>query len=233
MTPRARPPTHERLEDRRAVRGLAAHHLRVCRTRRGRRSMFSAIISCSRVRITCSRNPTSGIEVPWMRTPRSISYGNPTGPRSRRRRRCRRPGVEDLPEPVPDEVVDRLQLDLAGERRLDAVDQRQFRLRWASCEARSTSGVIGEPGGSATRLRLDLRAQRGAPPTREPTLRRSRSGDARTASRSPAPAAVSAPWQSDANSRAPNVRPVPFSVCAARLPPSASPEFAASCSDSS
>ena len=37
-------------------------------------------------------------------------------------------GVEDVPDPVADGVVDRLQLELAGERLLHAVDQRQLRV---------------------------------------------------------------------------------------------------------
>ena len=36
--------------------------------------------------------------------------------------------VEDVPDPVADDVVDRLHLELAGERVLDAVDQRQLRV---------------------------------------------------------------------------------------------------------
>ena len=35
-------------------------------------------------------------------------------------------GVEDLLELVADEVVDRLRVELAGDRRLDAVDQREL-----------------------------------------------------------------------------------------------------------
>ena len=35
-------------------------------------------------------------------------------------------GVEDLPDLVADDVVDRLRVELAGDRRLDAVDQREL-----------------------------------------------------------------------------------------------------------
>ena len=36
--------------------------------------------------------------------------------------------VEDLPDPLADRVVDRLRLELAGDRVLDAVDQRELRI---------------------------------------------------------------------------------------------------------
>ena len=46
-------------------------------------------------------------------------------------------GVEDLLDLVADDVVDRLQLELAGERRLDAVDQRELGV--------ALPGLVDEP----------------------------------------------------------------------------------------
>ena len=47
-------------------------------------------------------------------------------------------GVEDLLDPVADEVVDRLRVELAGDRRLDAVDQRELGV--------SLPGLVDEAG---------------------------------------------------------------------------------------
>ena len=108
----------------------------------------------------------------------------------------------------------------AESRAFSIVTSASSALRRASSAARSTS-VISES--DATRAHCP-RAMRGARRRRDSTRRRSRRGERARQSRSSAEAAVSASWQSDASFRAPNVRLLPFSVCAARLAVVASPE---------
>ena len=107
------------------------------------RARSSSISSGSRVSITCLRKPISGIGCASRRSPRSITYGKLSEPA-----RLVVDGdvddlrVEDLLELVADEVVDRLRIELAGDRGLDAVDQRQLGVRCrVSCTSRAFSSA--------------------------------------------------------------------------------------------
>ena len=75
-----------------------------------------------------SRNPITSIGSPSRRSPRSIAYGKRISPGvSSTRRDVHDLGVEDLPDPVADEVVHRLHArGSPASAPLDVVDQREL-----------------------------------------------------------------------------------------------------------
>ena len=79
ITPVARPPDHERDEQRRADR-LAAQHERIAVALGGLAACCRRSCSGSRVSITCLRKPISEIGSSGKRTPRSIVYGKRMSP---------------------------------------------------------------------------------------------------------------------------------------------------------
>ena len=70
--------------------------------------------------------PIGGIGSSGKPTPRSIAYGKWMSPASVEDADVDDLGVEDLLDLVADDVVDRLQFELSGDRLLDAVDQREL-----------------------------------------------------------------------------------------------------------
>ena len=99
-------------------------------------------------------------------------------------------GVEDLLDLVADDVVDRLQLELAGERRLDAVDQRELGVPLPGLLDRAGAGERRADVLADEREQVAVRARRtGAPPCR--TGRRGRRSSGPRPERDPEPAGSS------------------------------------------
>ena len=101
---------------------------RPSRPSRCRRSMARSFTSSgSRVSMTWRRTPNSSIGSSGNRTPRSIVYGKCISPSSRSRiADVEHLGVEHVAQPVADQVVHRLHVDLRGEALLDVVDDREL-----------------------------------------------------------------------------------------------------------
>ena len=107
--------------------GASPAENRGCRTARPRLSRFSSISSGSRVSSTCFVKPAGKLRLGLQPLAALDDVREVHEPRRLVERRDRDDlRVEDLLDPVADGVVDRLRVELARDRVLHAVDQRQL-----------------------------------------------------------------------------------------------------------